>query len=128
MVPKSWGAGRLPLPLAAASLTVDASVKLKAEPAAHPISGGLGSGRVNGPVARGKLEDTAARSSAREIRIRTIAAPPPPTELFMSSPLLDVWEAASNSPYEPTIGKGSQFTVGIVLLVTGELPVLLVRW
>ncbi|KAF2470999.1 uncharacterized protein BDR25DRAFT_28935 [Lindgomyces ingoldianus] len=35
----------------------------------------------------------------------------------MSSPLLDVWEAAAASPYRPSIGKGSQFTVGFVLLL-----------
>ncbi|KAH8723194.1 hypothetical protein GQ44DRAFT_621139 [Phaeosphaeriaceae sp. PMI808] len=35
----------------------------------------------------------------------------------MSTPLLDVWEAASGSPYHPTVGKGSQFTVGFTLLV-----------
>ncbi|KAF2662418.1 hypothetical protein K491DRAFT_177961 [Lophiostoma macrostomum CBS 122681] len=39
----------------------------------------------------------------------------------MSSPLLDVWDAASNSPYQPTVGKGSQFTVGFLLLVTAFL-------
>jgi hypothetical protein len=36
----------------------------------------------------------------------------------MSSPLLDVWEAAASSPYNPTVGKGSQFIVGFLLLVT----------
>ncbi|KAF2006673.1 hypothetical protein P154DRAFT_615381 [Amniculicola lignicola CBS 123094] len=39
----------------------------------------------------------------------------------MSTPLLDVWEAASASPYNPTIGKGSQFTVGAILLLTALL-------
>ncbi|ORY16624.1 hypothetical protein BCR34DRAFT_622324 [Clohesyomyces aquaticus] len=34
----------------------------------------------------------------------------------MSSPLLDVWEAAASSPYKPSIGKGSQFTLGFLLL------------
>ncbi|KAH7086292.1 hypothetical protein FB567DRAFT_67116 [Paraphoma chrysanthemicola] len=34
----------------------------------------------------------------------------------MSSPLLDVWEAASGSPYYPAVGKNTQFTVGFVLL------------
>ncbi|KAH7138376.1 hypothetical protein B0J11DRAFT_587640 [Dendryphion nanum] len=34
----------------------------------------------------------------------------------MSSPLLDVWEAASASPYHPSIGKDSQFTIGALLL------------
>ncbi|KAH9863782.1 hypothetical protein J1614_009714 [Plenodomus biglobosus] len=34
----------------------------------------------------------------------------------MSSPLLDVWEAAASSPFHPTIGKNSQFTVGFALL------------
>jgi hypothetical protein len=36
--------------------------------------------------------------------------------ILMSSPLLDVWEAAAGSPYQPTIGKNTQFTVGFVLL------------
>ncbi|KAI5246975.1 hypothetical protein E4T47_02435 [Aureobasidium subglaciale] len=33
-------------------------------------------------------------------------------------PLNDLWEAAAGQPYEPTIGKDSQFTVGITLLFT----------
>ncbi|KAF2205303.1 hypothetical protein GQ43DRAFT_362651 [Delitschia confertaspora ATCC 74209] len=41
----------------------------------------------------------------------------------MSSPLLDVWEAAAASPYSPTIGKGSQFTVGFLLLLISLLLV-----
>ncbi|KAE8834141.1 hypothetical protein HRS9122_08221 [Pyrenophora teres f. teres] len=36
----------------------------------------------------------------------------------MSSPLQDVWEAAASSPFTPTIGKDTQFTVGFVLLAT----------
>jgi hypothetical protein len=38
-----------------------------------------------------------------------------------SQSLLDVWEAASSSPYQPTIGKNSQFTVGFILLLIGRL-------
>jgi hypothetical protein len=34
----------------------------------------------------------------------------------MSSPLADVWEAAAASPFQPTIGKESQFTLGFALL------------
>ncbi|RII07706.1 hypothetical protein CUC08_Gglean008681 [Alternaria sp. MG1] len=34
----------------------------------------------------------------------------------MSSPLVDVWEAAASSPFSPAIGKNTQFTVGFVLL------------
>ena len=34
-------------------------------------------------------------------------------------PLNDLWEAAAGQPYEPTIGKNSQFTVGITLLFAG---------
>mgnify|MGYP004505740129 CR=1 FL=1 len=34
----------------------------------------------------------------------------------MSSPLADVWEAAAASPFQPTIGKNSQFSIGFVLL------------
>ncbi|PSK51767.1 hypothetical protein B9Z65_3034 [Elsinoe australis] len=33
-----------------------------------------------------------------------------------SNPLLDVWNTAINSPYEPTIPKSSQFVVGFSLL------------
>ncbi|KAF2793553.1 hypothetical protein K505DRAFT_361908 [Melanomma pulvis-pyrius CBS 109.77] len=36
----------------------------------------------------------------------------------MSSPLLDVWDAASASPYNPSVGKGVQFTLGFALLFT----------
>ncbi|KAL1795051.1 hypothetical protein ACET3X_006867 [Alternaria dauci] len=36
----------------------------------------------------------------------------------MSSPLVDVWEAAASSPFSPAIGKDTQFTVGFVLLAT----------
>ncbi|KAH6878683.1 hypothetical protein BKA58DRAFT_436375 [Alternaria rosae] len=34
----------------------------------------------------------------------------------MSSPLVDVWEAAASSPFSPAVGKNTQFTVGFVLL------------
>jgi hypothetical protein len=37
--------------------------------------------------------------------------------ILMSSPLLDVWEAAAGSPYYPTVGKNTQFTVGFSLLL-----------
>jgi hypothetical protein len=33
--------------------------------------------------------------------------------------LHEIWEAAASSPFNPTIGKGGQFTVGFSLLVTG---------
>lgn len=36
----------------------------------------------------------------------------------MSSPLVDVWEAAASQPFSPTVGKNTQFTVGFVLLAT----------
>ncbi|KAF2493594.1 hypothetical protein BU16DRAFT_465134 [Lophium mytilinum] len=36
----------------------------------------------------------------------------------MSSPLHDIWEAASASPYQPAVSKDSQFVVGAVLLFT----------
>ncbi|KAF2246619.1 hypothetical protein BU26DRAFT_50149 [Trematosphaeria pertusa] len=35
----------------------------------------------------------------------------------MSSPLLDVWEAASASPFHPPVSKDAQFAVGFVLLL-----------
>ncbi|GAB7344178.1 hypothetical protein MBLNU457_2070t1 [Dothideomycetes sp. NU457] len=33
-----------------------------------------------------------------------------------ATPLLDVWNAASASPYEPTIGKNGQLALGFSLL------------
>ncbi|KAF2450526.1 hypothetical protein P171DRAFT_479612 [Karstenula rhodostoma CBS 690.94] len=39
----------------------------------------------------------------------------------MSTPLLDVWEAAASSPYQPSISKDSQLTVGAVLLLIALL-------
>lgn len=35
----------------------------------------------------------------------------------MSSPLLEIWEVASASPYQPTVSKSSQFAVGFILLL-----------
>ncbi|OCK76723.1 hypothetical protein K432DRAFT_407924 [Lepidopterella palustris CBS 459.81] len=35
----------------------------------------------------------------------------------MSSPLNDIWEAASATPYHPTIAKSAQFTAGFTLLI-----------
>jgi hypothetical protein len=43
----------------------------------------------------------------------------------MSSPLLDVWEAAAASPYQPTIGKNTQFTLGFTLMFICMLQVVL---
>ena len=43
----------------------------------------------------------------------------------MSSPLVDVWEAAASSPFSPAIGKNTQFTVGFVLLAMCMLEALL---
>jgi hypothetical protein len=40
----------------------------------------------------------------------------------MSSPLLDVWEAAAGSPYHPGVGKNTQFTVGFGLLLFCMCP------
>lgn len=37
----------------------------------------------------------------------------------MDSSLHEVWQAASGSPFLPTIGKGSQFFVAFVLLSIG---------
>ncbi|KAJ4358265.1 checkpoint clamp complex protein Rad1 [Didymosphaeria variabile] len=39
----------------------------------------------------------------------------------MSIPLLDVWEAAASSPYNPSISKDSQFIVGATLLLIALL-------
>jgi hypothetical protein len=54
---------------------------------------------------------------------RTIAR-----HISMSSPLLDVWEAASSTPFNPAIGKGSQFTAGIVLLFICMFGVAELSW
>jgi hypothetical protein len=40
----------------------------------------------------------------------------------MSSPLLDVWEAAAGSPFHPGVGKNTQFTVGFSLLLLCMCP------
>ncbi|KAF2758739.1 hypothetical protein EJ05DRAFT_500258 [Pseudovirgaria hyperparasitica] len=37
----------------------------------------------------------------------------------MSSPLKQIWDAAAANPYQPAVGKDSQFTVGFALLLTG---------
>ncbi|KIH90047.1 hypothetical protein SPBR_01154 [Sporothrix brasiliensis 5110] len=37
----------------------------------------------------------------------------------MDSSLHELWQTASGSPFNPTIGKGSQFLVGFSLLVLG---------
>lgn len=34
-------------------------------------------------------------------------------------PLHDLWEAAAGQPYEPSVSKDSQFTLGISLLFIG---------
>ncbi|KAJ4987590.1 DNA repair protein [Stagonosporopsis vannaccii] len=39
----------------------------------------------------------------------------------MSSPLADVWEAAAASPFQPAIGKDSQFAIGFALLFASLL-------
>lgn len=42
----------------------------------------------------------------------------------MSSPLADVWHAAAASPFQPAVGKTSQFTLGFALLFACEPPCL----
>lgn len=37
----------------------------------------------------------------------------------MDSSLHDLWHTASGSPFQPAVGKGSQFLVGFVLLLLG---------
>ncbi|KAI1132780.1 hypothetical protein F5Y10DRAFT_185573 [Nemania abortiva] len=37
----------------------------------------------------------------------------------MDSSLHEIWNSASGSPFKPTVGKGSQFLVGFVLLLVG---------
>ncbi|KAH6642872.1 hypothetical protein C7974DRAFT_112194 [Boeremia exigua] len=39
----------------------------------------------------------------------------------MSNSLASVWEAAAASPFEPAIGKNSQFTLGFALLFASLL-------
>jgi len=37
----------------------------------------------------------------------------------MDPSVLELWQTASGAPFLPTVGKGSQFTVGFLLLVIG---------
>ncbi|PHH89322.1 hypothetical protein CDD83_6287 [Cordyceps sp. RAO-2017] len=37
----------------------------------------------------------------------------------MDSSLHEVWQAAAGSPFLPVVGKGTQFLVGFVLLLSG---------
>lgn len=46
----------------------------------------------------------------------------------MSSPLTDVWEAAAASPFQPAIGKDSQFALGFALLFACELRCCAPSW
>lgn len=39
----------------------------------------------------------------------------------MESSLREVWEGAAANPFRPTVGKDSQFFVGISLLIIGVL-------
>jgi cell cycle checkpoint protein len=39
----------------------------------------------------------------------------------MDSSLPEVWQAAAGSPFLPAIGKGTQFSVGFVLLLLGVI-------
>ncbi|KAI6870237.1 hypothetical protein KC343_g5092 [Hortaea werneckii] len=34
-----------------------------------------------------------------------------------AAPLTELWEASAGQPFRPTIGKGTQFTVGFTLLL-----------
>jgi hypothetical protein len=43
------------------------------------------------------------------------------SNLLMESSLHEVWEGAAGNPFVPTIGKDSQFWVGILLLILGTL-------
>lgn len=38
-----------------------------------------------------------------------------------ATPLHDIWEASASQPFEPSIGKNSQFTVGFTLLFAAVL-------
>jgi len=44
-----------------------------------------------------------------------------PSITLMESSLQEVWDAAAGNPFVPTIGKDSQFLVGISLLLFGTL-------
>ncbi|KAI3324589.1 hypothetical protein HD806DRAFT_49835 [Xylariaceae sp. AK1471] len=39
--------------------------------------------------------------------------------MSMDSSLHEIWQTAAGSPFQPTVGKGSQFFVGFVLLLLG---------
>jgi len=62
-----------------------------------------------------KVEDTKAATRQPSCQQFTTTSPIARASL-MSTPLLDVWEAAASSPFHPTVGKNTQFTFGILLL------------
>jgi hypothetical protein len=89
---------------------------------------------------RGSVRSGAQRRSAKA-RL-AVAAPCPSDEdtkqlhtpplssahcrrVSMSSPLVDVWEAAAASPFQPSVGKDSQFALGFALLFACTSPVAL---
>ena len=43
----------------------------------------------------------------------------------MSTPLKDLWEAASTQPFEPVVPKSAQPVVGFSLLLTGMFEVIM---
>lgn len=67
---------------------------------------GCGGAGQSMPISRGHLHSFAVGDSFKHS----------PIHCTMSSPLADVWEAAAASPFRPTIGKDSQFTLGFALL------------
>ena len=64
--------------------------------------------------------------TARPRRQETFTPAAP--SVHMSSPLLDVWEAAASSPFSPTVGKNTQFTLGFLLLSICMFAALLREW
>lgn len=41
--------------------------------------------------------------------------------------LYEVWQSASSSPFQPTVGKESQLYVGLLLVLVGKLLLLIVN-
>jgi hypothetical protein len=66
--------------------------------------------------ARGRVAPPEATAAAWSSQAAAYHPHPIARCTLMSSPLLDVWEAAAGSPYHATVGKTTQLTAGFVLL------------
>ena len=60
-----------------------------------------------------------ALKSAHISRNRTILNRDSIIRLMSATPLRDLWEASASQPFEPIVGKKSQFAVGFTLILIG---------